>query len=66
MDARVFESALDEWIAVFRSEALHQFHAGCAPTDVLKIAMQIADSRQNRRAMERKQLIDLPASPARA
>jgi hypothetical protein len=66
MDPKTFETALEDWIWIFRDEALRQFAAGCAPTDVLKIAMQVADSRQNNRAMQRRQLVDLPASPMRA
>ena len=50
-----FKRLLEDWIEDFRSEALHQLAAGCAPADLLRIAQQVADSKQNRKAFERQQ-----------
>ncbi len=48
-----FNKAIDVWIDDFRAEAVRQFAAGCNPMDVVRIAQQVADSKANRRAMER-------------
>lgn len=54
MSADGFRKMLEEWIADFRAEALRQLDAGASVNDVMRIAGQVADSRQTRKAIERQ------------
>lgn len=54
---------LDAWIVDFRQAALDAVDGGCNVPDMLRIAQLIADSKANRRALERQKLaapLELP------
>lgn len=53
MDRTRFEAAIDEWIADFREEILRAFETGCLPAETFQIATSIANSRMNKRQIDR-------------
>lgn len=54
MNDTAFQKAIDEWLSDVRHEALSLQTDGCCSEHCLKIATQIADSKAQKRALERQ------------
>jgi hypothetical protein len=59
MDKVAFDNAINNWVVDFRASCADLFSDGVHPMHVMKIAMQIADSKAERRAAER-QVLSVP------